>query len=86
MEIRRAFDFYESSSKKRAISKVLLSGGSAKLKNIDRFINEKLKIPIELHNPFSSIEIENLSAMEEKVKEFSIYLPVSVGLSVRRVK
>lgn len=85
-EVRRAFDFYESSSKKRAIGKVLLSGGSAKLKNMDKFISERLRIPVELHNPFVNMEIENIDEIEEKLKDNSIFLPISVGLSVRRVR
>jgi type IV pilus assembly protein PilM len=86
MEVRRAFDFYEASSKKKSIGKVVISGGGAKLKNMDKFINERLRVPVEFNNPFASIEVENISKMEEKVKELGIYLPVSLGMSVRRVK
>jgi len=86
LEVRRAFDFYESTSKKRSISKILLSGGSSKLKNIDKFISERLRVPVEMHNPFTNIEIEDITSLDEKIKQLDLYMPVSVGLSIRRVK
>ena len=86
MEIRRAFDFYESSSKKRSISKVYVCGGTAKLQNIDKFISERLKIPVEPLNPFNKIEKADIAALNDKIKQYSSYLPVSIGLAVRKIK
>ncbi|MFH1825381.1 MAG: type IV pilus assembly protein PilM [Candidatus Firestonebacteria bacterium] len=86
LEVRRAFDFYESSSKKRSIGRVLLSGGSSKLKNIDKFISERLKSPVDIHNPFTNIEIEDITTFDEKIKQLDVYMPVSVGISTRRVR
>ncbi|MCX5777172.1 MAG: type IV pilus assembly protein PilM [Candidatus Firestonebacteria bacterium] len=88
VEIRRAFDFYESSSKKRNIGRVFLCGGTAKLQNMDKFVAERLKIPVEMHNPFNGIEIEKKDdpAFIEKVKQYSSLLPVSIGLAVRKIK
>ena len=74
MEIRRAFDFYESSAKKRSISKVYICGGSSKLQNIDKFISERLKIPVEPLNPFNKIEIADVAAFDEKVKQYGPFL------------
>ncbi|OGF48653.1 MAG: hypothetical protein A2231_01475 [Candidatus Firestonebacteria bacterium RIFOXYA2_FULL_40_8] len=86
MEIRRAFDFYESSSKKRSISKVFVCGGTSKLQNIDKFISERLKIPVEPLNPFNKIEIADVAAFDEKIKQYGPFLPVSIGLAVRKIK
>ena len=86
MEIRRAFDFYESSSKKRSISKVYICGGTSKLQNIDKFVAERLKIPVEPLNPFNKIEITDVAAFDEKVKQYGPFLPVSIGLAVRKIK
>lgn len=86
MEARRAFDFYESSSKKKSISKVVLSGGTARFKNLDKFIGERLKVPVEMLNPFANIEVTDMAALDSKIKELGLFLPVSVGLSIRRPK
>lgn len=86
MEIRRAFDFYESSAKKKAISKAYICGGTTKLQNVEKFLSERLKIPVEALNPFNKIGIEDPAAFDEKVKQFGAVLPVAVGLAVRKIK
>ncbi len=86
MEIRRAFDFYESSGKKKSITKAYMCGGTAKLQNIEKFISERLNLPVEILNPFNKIEIENLADFDEKVKQFGVVLPVAVGLALRNIK
>ncbi|MEI7905692.1 MAG: type IV pilus assembly protein PilM, partial [Candidatus Firestonebacteria bacterium] len=86
MEVRRAFDFYESGSKKKAINKICLSGGTAKLKNIEKFFGERMKVPVELFDAFAGLEQEDPSMMELKIKENGIFAPVSIGLSCRRSK
>ena len=86
MEIRRAFDFYESSAKKKAITKAYICGGAAKLQNVEKFVAERLKIFVEPLNPFNKIEIENTEAFDLKVKQFSPVLPVAVGLAIRKIK
>lgn len=54
-EIRRSFDFYEAQAKKRAVNKVVISGGGSLIKNLDKFLSEKLKVKVEYHNPFTAI-------------------------------
>ncbi len=84
-EVRRAFDFYESSAKKKSIAKIVLSGGSAKLRNLDKFISERMKLPVELFDAFKDLERED-AEIELKLKESGLYAPVSFGLSLRRPK
>ncbi len=84
-EVRRAFDFYESSSKKKSITKIVLSGGTAKLRNIDKFISERMKLPVELFDAFKDVERED-PRIELKLQETYLYAPVSLGLSLRRPK
>lgn len=85
-EIRRAFDFYESQTKKRGIGKIYLSGGSSKFVNMDKFLQERLKIPVEAVNSFTAIPAENIAELEPKITAFGPYMPVSVGLSLWRAR
>ena len=56
-EIRRSFDYYETQSPKKNVERVVLLGGSAKLKNVNRFLASKFGIPVEHFAPFRNIEV-----------------------------
>jgi type IV pilus assembly protein PilM len=82
-EFRRSFDFYENSIKKRPISKVILSGGGARLKNIEKFFADKLGVPTEIVDPFKRIDIaKGLDA--EGIRAMAPTLMVCIGLALRR--
>lgn len=58
-EIRRSFDYYEGSIRKRPVSRILLSGGASRLKHIDKYLTEKLNVPVEPNDPFRAIEVSD---------------------------
>jgi type IV pilus assembly protein PilM len=82
-EFRRSFDFYENSIKKRPISKVVLSGGGARLKNIEKFFADKLGVPTEIAEPFRRIDIPKGMDIDE-VRSVAPALMVAVGLAMRK--
>ncbi|MBN1823337.1 MAG: type IV pilus assembly protein PilM [Endomicrobiales bacterium] len=78
-EIQRSIDFFISQNPERSINRVLMCGGSCFVKNLDGFLHQELKIPIEVFNPFKSI------AGGEIVPDNSAPLfAVAVGLATRR--
>lgn len=83
-EFRRSFDFYENSIKKRPITKVVLSGGGAKLKNIEKFLSDKLGLPCVVANPFENVTISNKNIDEDDLKDNAPMLAVSFGLALRK--
>ena len=82
-EFRRSFDFYENSIKKRPITKVVLSGGGARLKNIDKFLSDKLGLPCQIADPFAGVDIGNRSIDEDDLRDYAPMLAVSFGLALR---
>ena len=78
-EIQRSIDFYISQNPERVINRLLLCGGSASLKNLDKFLNHELKVPVEMFNPLKYIA--DSSAIEEKI---ATQLAVAVGLAMRK--
>lgn len=83
-EVKRSLEFYYSqSTKEKTVSRVILSGGSANLGNLDSFFSAALKCPVEINNPFSNIDlsrISNTSMLEEAGPLFTI----ASGLAVRQ--
>ncbi len=82
-EIRKFFDYYETLPKKKPIQKLLLSGGSAEIKNLEKYLQEKLGIPVEWNNPFKNIDAPQ-DVVDTLSKKAALF-PVVVGLAVRKV-
>jgi type IV pilus assembly protein PilM len=54
-EVKRSIDFYLAQGTKNSISKVILSGGSARLKNLEKVLAKELGAPVEIFNPFEGV-------------------------------
>jgi type IV pilus assembly protein PilM len=79
-EVRRSIDFYLSQGPDRSVQKILLCGGSASLKNIDKFLARDLAVSTEIFNPFTAfgdilITDENRSQLPQ--------MAVAAGMAMR---
>jgi type IV pilus assembly protein PilM len=83
-EIRRSFDYYETQARKKTVERVILLGGSARLKNVNRFLANKLGIPVELFSPFRSVELAKKGHEAEELTEKEYHMGVSLGLALRQ--
>ena len=81
-EVRRSIDFYVSQPDGMAVSKVLVTGGTAKIPGIEEFISERLGIPTERAQ---APEIPGLDCSELDWDNMGDQLGVSVGLATRAV-
>lgn len=82
-EIRRSFDYYKAQYRESGIDKIILTGGSSKLRNIDLFLANELGVEVELGDPLADLEVE--LADQEELQEKLLELTVSIGLSLRGV-
>jgi len=84
-EIRRSFDFYNSTAGDDRISVVFVSGGGSKIYNLIATISEKIGLPVELLNPFAKLKYNEKDFDPEYLREIGPLMAVPVGLAVRRV-
>jgi type IV pilus assembly protein PilM len=84
-EIRRSFDYYETQSRKKTVERVVLLGGSARLKNVNRFLANKLGIPVEHFATFRNVEVEK-GIDPEFLGEKEFQLGVCLGLALRKAE
>lgn len=82
-DIRRSFDYYESTFKKKPVQKILLSGGSSKIKNIDRFLSERLGLPVEMNYPFKNININLKNFDFDYLRANAVHFNIALGLALR---
>ncbi len=82
-EIRRSFDYYKAQYREGLINKILLTGGTAKLKNLDVFLANELGVEVELGDPLMGLQIDipNQEQLFEHIQE----LTVGLGLALREV-
>lgn len=81
-EIRRSLDFYVARSRGRVITKVVLAGGTAKLRNLAPFLSEELILPVEVGNPFATCPADP-SFPPEYLTDVGPMMAVAIGLALR---
>ena len=83
-ELRLSFDYYENQALERTTNRILFSGGSARLKNLDKFLTQALGIPTEIWNFLDGLGI-NSDIDKETLTDAVPLLAVGIGLALRRV-
>ena len=78
-EVHRSVDFYLSQGPDRSIGRIMLSGGTARLSNLDKHLAQELKVPVSVLNPFSFAR-----GAEAVPEELAPAFAVAVGLALRR--
>lgn len=84
-EVRRSFDYYQAQRSERVIKKIILSGGSSKLKNITKFISQETKITVELSDPFVKLQVNPKIYNTEYLEQIAPFFSVSMGLALRTI-
>ncbi len=82
-EIQRSLDFYSATAADSHISKIYLSGGSAKLPSLYKVIENRVGVPVEILNPLRNVEIDQRKFDPEILKEVGPAATVAVGLGIR---
>jgi type IV pilus assembly protein PilM len=77
-EVHRSVDFFLSQGPERSIGRIVLMGGTAKLKNLSKHLSAELKVPVSVLNPFQFLGDTDVPADLEPA------FAVAVGLALRR--
>lgn len=83
-EIQRSLDFYVGSSPNAKLSRVFISGGTARVPALFRNIESRVGVPLEILNPFKRIEIDTRRFDPAFIMEVAPQAAVAVGLALRR--
>ena len=83
-EPRGGSDFFGATTAESNISRVVLSGGGAKVAGFEKAFHERTGLPVEIMNPFSRM-VPSSKFEPELLEEMGPALGVGVGLAMRRV-
>ncbi|MFA6092443.1 MAG: type IV pilus assembly protein PilM [Elusimicrobiota bacterium] len=78
-EVHRSVDFYLSQGPERSIGRIVLSGGTARMRNLGKHLTAELKVPVSILDPLAF-----LSPDHGVPAEVLPSLGVAVGLALRR--
>lgn len=83
-EIQRSFDFFRSTTGSDKVSRVLLSGGCAKIAQFTKVLAERLEIPVDIINPFKNIKVDPKYFEAGFISDAAPLAAIAVGLAMRR--
>lgn len=82
-EVKRSIDFYHASSTGAPIVSVLISGGSAKMNDLSRIVEETTGLPCQILNPFNSIAYDPAVFTPEYIAAIAPVASIPIGLALR---
>lgn len=82
-EIKRALEFYNASSSGAPVSFVLLTGGSSRIPELSRTVEEVVGLPTQVINPFAGITYDPAVFSQDYLAAIAPIAAVPVGLALR---
>jgi type IV pilus assembly protein PilM len=84
-EIQRSLDFYAGTAPDANFARVYLSGGTAKIPALFKTIEARVGVPVEILNPFKSIEVDQRRFDPAFLMDIAPMAAVGVGLALRKL-
>lgn len=81
-EVMRTINFYRTQQGGAAPQRVFICGGGALLGNMALFLEEKLKLPVEVFNPLRGVQVDR-SVNSEAASADAPFMAELVGLALR---
>ncbi len=82
-EIKRSIQFYENQGNGRQVARVVIGGGTSSMKNLDSYLCQELKLPVEVLDPLRNIGFAGNAAERKRLEKTRHLLGVSIGLGLR---
>lgn len=85
-EVKRAIDFFHSGHPDEEISKIVLSGGGAKIKGLPEFFAKETGVVVERFNPFKQMAFDENTIDPDYLGSIAPEMALAVGLAMRPVE
>jgi type IV pilus assembly protein PilM len=82
-ELRRSLDYFQTRWRESRIGRVVLSGGTARLGNLDRFLSLELGIETLVGDPFANCTVPESVLSAENRRQMAPAMAAAVGLAMR---
>ncbi|HKN87134.1 MAG TPA: type IV pilus assembly protein PilM [Nitrospiraceae bacterium] len=82
-EIAKSIDYFKTTVAGGDLSKIVLSGGCAKVSGLAAQLSERMGLPVELANPFQNIDVSAAGLDGDSLADLAPMAAVGVGLAMR---
>ena len=82
-ELQRSFELFHAAAS-RGVEGVVISGGCARIKGLDRFLAAHLGLPVSVANPFDRMRCDDDRFDAAYLQDMAPLAAVGVGLALRR--
>jgi type IV pilus assembly protein PilM len=82
-KFQRSLDFYLTSTPDARITRIYLCGGAAKVPSLQKALEDKSRIPVEIMDPFRRLVIDERKFDMAFLREHAAEAAVGVGLALR---
>ena len=83
LEIKKAIDLYHANNPEKPLTRLVLSGGGAKVVGLTQFLENETSLPVELFNPFSNMTFNEKKIDPEFLERIGPEMAIVSGLAIR---
>jgi len=84
-ELRRSLEYHSARYPDVPVTRLLLIGGGAKLRNLDAYFTQNLGIPTSLRNPLEHVKLDAPQVNPQLVEQQGSAFAVALGLALREL-
>lgn len=83
-EVQRSFDYYRSRYQNESVDLVVLTGGTARFKNLEVYMSNELGVECQIANPFRGMSMTSVKGnYPQDIEEMAPMAMVVIGLALR---
>lgn len=83
LEIKKIIDLYHANSPNEPLTKILLSGGGAKVNGLSDFLCRELELEVELFNPFFKMNANEKKLDSAYIDSIGPEMAIAAGIALR---
>lgn len=84
VEVQKTFDFFKATASAEKINRVMVTGGSSKILNLDTYLAERFEADVEILNPFQNMTYNEKQFNSQLIHDLRANAAIAVGLAMRR--
>jgi len=83
LEIKKAIDLYQANHTDAPLSRLVLSGGGAKVSGLTEYLANETDIPVELFNPFGNMTVNSKKIDPDYLNSVGPEMAIATGIAIR---
>jgi type IV pilus assembly protein PilM len=84
LEVQKTFDFFKATASTDEITRIMLSGGAARVEGFAEALQERFSTPVEMFDPFRKVTLDAKKFSADMRESIAPTAAVAIGLAVRR--